>query len=120
MPSIIINKILAVLYCLNGGIYAFMIIVTGVILAVTEEEPLLHLRPQKQLIAVIMLIALFLSLVYLVTGFGLWKRRPWAKTSALVLGVMFAWYIPVGLGLGLYAWLFLRSEDGKRLYSKAE
>lgn len=47
------------------------------------------------------------SFIYLMTGIGLWKRKKWARTIALILGGLFVWY-PVGLGLGLYAWLFLR------------
>jgi hypothetical protein len=119
IPTRTHNQILAVMYSVFGGINLFMIMIALAILAFTEEEPLLHLRLGKVLVLVILLVLLSVSVIYLVTGIGLWKKRRWARTSALILGVMFAWYLPVGLGLGLYAWLFLRSEAGKRLYAES-
>jgi hypothetical protein len=116
LPAHTHNQTLAVLYALNGGINLFFIIVALIILMLIKEKPLMHLGPKQPLVLVLSLSAVLAAALYLATGIGLWKRMRWARTSALILGILFAWYIPVGLGLGLYAWLFLRSKDGEQLY----
>jgi uncharacterized membrane protein (DUF2068 family) len=115
IPTHTHNQILAVIHALHGGIN-FMIITIGLfVVASLRQEPLFDLKPEELMILIVSLIALLFSAVYLITGIGLWKRKGWARTTALILGCLFVWY-PVGLGLGVYAWLFLKSEAGKQLY----
>jgi hypothetical protein len=113
-----VNKILAVAYLCIGGVNAFTITSVSVFLISDEREPLLHLRPQKQLVAVLILTALLVSLLQLMIGFGLLKRWSWARLAALAFSLFFALYIPVGLALCVFTWWFLRSEDGEHLYAK--
>jgi hypothetical protein len=49
-------------------------------------------------------------------GYGLTKRRRWAKPLALTLAVISLVNIPVGTALGIYAFKFFKSEGGVKLY----
>lgn len=52
-----------------------------------------------------------LSLPGLVAGYGLVKRRPWARYLALVIAFFNLVNIPLGTMLGLYSfWVLLQSE----------
>jgi hypothetical protein len=111
-----VNKILAVAYLCIGAIDTLTIAGVSALLISDEREPLLHLRPQKQVVAVLILIALLFSVMQLIIALGLLKRSSWARTVALVSSLFFAIYIPVGLALCIFTWWFLRSPDGKQLY----
>jgi Na+-transporting NADH:ubiquinone oxidoreductase subunit NqrB len=114
-----VNKILAVAYLCIGAIDTLTIASTSALLISDEREPLLHLRPQKQVVAVLILVALLFSVMQLIIGLGLLKRWSWARAAALVFSLFFAVYIPVGLALCVFTWWFLRSEDGRKLYGRS-
>ena len=49
-------------------------------------------------------------------GYGLTKRKRWAKPLGLALAVISLVNIPIGTALGIYAFKFFRSEGGIKLY----
>ena len=62
-------------------------------------------------------VLLFLVGVFpLAVGYGLKKRKRWAKPLGLLLAVISLVNIPVGTALGIYTIKFFRSEGGARLY----
>jgi chromate transport protein ChrA len=65
------------------------------------------------LIVVLLITALFTS-----TTYGLFKRRSWARTPALILAVLLIWLFPLGTALSVYTWWFMHSEGGRQLFSK--
>lgn len=65
----------------------------------------------------IFVVLLFVvGLVPLAIGYGLRKRRRWAKPLGLSLAVISLLNIPVGTALGIYTIKFFRSEGGAQLY----
>lgn len=57
------------------------------------------------------------GLLPLAVGYGLTKRRRWAKPMGLSLAAISLINIPVGTALGIYAFKFFKSEGGIKLYS---
>jgi len=53
-----------------------------------------------------------------VAGYALLKRKSWARTAAIIGGVMAAMSFPVGTAVCVYTFWFLFSEPGKSLYDK--
>jgi len=46
-------------------------------------------------------------------GLGLMQHRPWARTAALILGVLAIFHPPLGTALGIYTlWVLLADEHG--------
>jgi hypothetical protein len=56
------------------------------------------------------------GLMPLAVGYGLKKKRGWAKALGLALAVISLINIPVGTALGIYTIKFFRSEGGVKLY----
>jgi hypothetical protein len=52
-----------------------------------------------------------LGLPGLVAGYGLLKRKPWARTLALVLGLLNLVNIPLGTVIGVYTLLVLLQQS---------
>ncbi|MDQ6829120.1 MAG: hypothetical protein M3081_09680 [Gemmatimonadota bacterium] len=59
-------------------------------------------------------IAIFIAIISLpglIAGYGLLNRRPWARTLAIVLGVLHLINIPIGTVFGIYSlWVLLSTE----------
>ena len=46
-------------------------------------------------------------------GLGLMQRAPWARTAAIILGVLALFHPPLGTALGVYSlWVLLADEGG--------
>ena len=67
-------------------------------------------------ILIFVILLLVVGLLPLAVGFGLKKRRRWARPLGLSLGIISLINIPVGTALGIYAIRFFRSEGGVQLY----
>lgn len=52
----------------------------------------------------------------LLVGYGLLKRRAWARPLGIASAVVSLINIPIGTALGIYAIRFFKSEGGLRLY----
>jgi hypothetical protein len=71
-------------------------------------------------------MAFFMTLMFgmmivpsMVAGYGLKKRKRWAKTASIIAGVTASMSAPVGIAVCIYTFWFLFSEPGKLLYDKA-
>jgi hypothetical protein len=54
----------------------------------------------------------------ILAGFGLLRRRKWAKTASIVAGVLSGMSFPLGTAVCIYTFWFLFSEPGKTLYDR--
>jgi hypothetical protein len=74
------------------------------------------------LVAVILIFSFLFQLIFaapsLIAGFGLLKRKQWAKTATIIAGVMAAMSFPIGIAVSVYTFWFLFSENGKELYER--
>ncbi len=57
------------------------------------------------------------SLPCLVVGFGLVKRRPWARIGGIVVAVLSLVVVPFGTVFGVYALWVLFSPDAERMFA---
>jgi hypothetical protein len=57
------------------------------------------------------------SLPCLIVGFGLVKRRPWARIGGIVVAVLSLVVIPFGTVFGVYALWVLFSQEAERLFT---
>ena len=114
------NKTLATLHFVYGAMHALTLL--GLLLLVVVVEVA---TPAGDAISGSWIVVGFLAFVVLLfavglmplmVGYGLMKRKPWAKPSALVLAIISLINIPIGTALGIYSFRFLRSEGGIKLY----
>jgi hypothetical protein len=74
------------------------------------------------LVAAIFIVSFFIQLLFTVpsfiAGFGLLKRKPWAKTATIIAGVLAAMSFPMGTAVCVYTFWFLFGGGGKELYDR--
>jgi hypothetical protein len=78
--------------------------------------------PPMSLIAMVIAFTLFFQLLFsvpsIIAGFGLLKRKNWAKTASIIAGVLSAMSFPLGTAVCVYTFWFLFSDSGKELYAR--
>jgi hypothetical protein len=64
----------------------------------------------------------FLPIPFLqiLTAYGLFRRKPWARILVLLFSVLYVWIFPLGTLLAIYTWWFMNSANGKQLYAKTK
>jgi hypothetical protein len=114
------NKTLATLHFIYGAMHGLtlaglllLVIVIG--LATPIAASISTLWMTLGVLAFVVLLFL-VGLLPLAVGYGLKKRKQWAKPLALGLALISLINIPVGTALGIYTIKFFRSEGGARLY----
>jgi hypothetical protein len=61
---------------------------------------------------------LFVAAAAFLTGWGLLQRRPWARTLAIVLGVLALFHPPFATALGIYTLWVLLPSDAAQEYNR--
>ncbi|MBD0371221.1 MAG: hypothetical protein ICV60_10330 [Pyrinomonadaceae bacterium] len=74
------------------------------------------------MVAAILIFSFIFQLIFsvpsLIAGFGLLKRKRWAKTATIIAGVLSAMSFPIGTAVCVYTFWFLFGENGKELYER--
>jgi hypothetical protein len=106
-------------YALPSVLFTLLLIISPLIIAKNVNDNPSPRRDEQILIAAILFsIVLLVTLLLLFTVYGLYKTKPWARTTALILATMVIMWFPLGTALGIYTWWFMHSEGGKQLYLK--
>ncbi len=114
------NKTLATLHFIYGGMHGLTLL--GLLLLVfvflmSSRAASLISTFWILVSAVIFVILLFaVGLLPLLVGYGLTKRRCWAKPLGVSLAVISLINIPIGTALGIYTFRFFKSAGGINLY----
>ena len=114
------NKTLATLHFVYGAMHGLTLL--GLVLLVVVVEvatPASDAISGSWIVVGVMVFVVLLfavGLLPLIVGYGLMRRKAWAKPLALVLAVISLINIPIGTALGIYSFKFLRSEGGVLLY----
>ena len=114
------NKTLATLHFIYGAMHGLTLFGLLLLVLVVKIATLGGNSISSFWIAcgVIAFVALLFAvgLLPLAVGYGLTKRRRWAKPLGLTLAAISLVNIPVGTALGIYAFKFFKSEGGIKLY----
>jgi hypothetical protein len=108
------NKTLGIIYGFLGGLFTLAALIEFLRVIIIEKE-LVRIQSDP-LLQILILFALTLTVFLLVTAYGLFRRRPWARISTLILSALFVWLFPVGTILAVYSWWAMHSEGVKQLY----
>ena len=114
------NKTLATLHFVYGAMHALTLL--GLLLLVVVVDVAMPAADAISSSWIVVAVVVFVVLLFavgvlpLIVGYGLTKRKSWAKPLALVLAIVSLINIPIGTALGIYSFKFLRSEGGVRLY----
>ncbi|HVG30269.1 MAG TPA: hypothetical protein VM864_11255 [Pyrinomonadaceae bacterium] len=117
------NKTLGILHLVYGGLNALLLTVAALVslpvINVLINEPGRSAPPFTFFLLAVgggLLFALLLFIPALVAGFGLLKRRGWARTAGIVAAILMALNLPFGTALAIYSFWFLSGRRGAQLY----
>ncbi len=105
------NKTIGIAYGLIGLLMLIALMVAA------GQDLHKHAASGRAFVAPWKLYLLPLPLLHLLTSYGLFKRRPWARLLALAFSVLYVWVFPLGTSLAIYTWYVLHREDIKQMYS---
>ncbi|MCA1613995.1 MAG: hypothetical protein LC800_07565 [Acidobacteria bacterium] len=119
------NKVLGIMHLIYGGFFALMTILMFVITIlmwlVFRSIPQDPNGPPPVFfvgfMAIFVIIYGVLSFPSLIAGYGMLKRRSWARVAALVASVLSAISFPFGTALCVYSLWFLFGDAGKAFQS---
>lgn len=114
------NKTLATLHFIYGGMHGLTLLglLLLVLVLMTSSPAVNSISASWVAVSVVVFVVLLFAvgLLPLLVGYGLMKRRRWAKPIGICLAVVSLINIPIGTALGIYAFKFFRSEGGIELY----
>jgi len=114
------NKTLATLHFVYGAVHGLTLLALVLLIFVIELVAPLPFSLSSFWLAVAagVFVALFLGVgvLPLIVGYGLAKRRKWAKRVGTILALVSLVNIPIGTALGIYTVKFFRSDEGTKLY----
>jgi hypothetical protein len=119
------NKTLGTLHLVYGGFQALVtLMVVGLFLfmaGIVSRAP--GGDPEAGLFITVLSIIVLFSLVFtipsFVAGYGLRKRKSWAKLWGMIAGVFAGMSFPLGTALCVYSIWFLIGDGGRELYAES-
>lgn len=119
------NKTLGTLHLVYGGLHGLlMLAMFGFFLMVIAAQRVPDDQDMKEFLMVITTIAMLFSFIFtipsFVAGYGLIKRKQWAKLWGIIAGVMAGMSFPMGTALCVYTLWFLFGDTGRELYTDSQ
>jgi hypothetical protein len=114
----IAQLVYAATYCLFLILILFMF---GAMIFTLSNNPQADAPPPAVFLIFAILIVAFNSVFIIpsfVAGYGLLKRRSWAKVWAIIAAIFASMFPPFGTAAAIYTFWFIFSEPGKLLYDK--
>jgi hypothetical protein len=112
------NKYLSWAHFAHAGITGlFMLVMLGFMTTAISLDP--NAPPWPLIVFFWLFFGIFgivMAAPSVIAGYGLRKRRRWAKLAAIIAGVMASMSAPIGTAVCVYTFWFLFSESGKQLY----
>ena len=68
----------------------------------------------------VLAITILFSVPKMVAGYGLRKRKTWARGWAIVASIMSCLSFPLGTAIGVFGLMFLFSDEGKLYFDQQE
>lgn len=87
------------------GIFLFMLL-SGIGVAIATEDPIAP-RILVTVGTAVGTLLVVLSLPGIIAGYGLLKRRAWARPLAIIVGALSLFNVPIGTLVGFYTLLVL-------------
>jgi hypothetical protein len=117
------NKTLGIMLLVYGGLNGLLLVLAALIslpvINVLINEPGRSAPPFTFFLLAIgagVLLALLFFIPALAAGYGLLKRKRWARTTGIVAAILMIVNIPFGTALAVYALWFLSGGRGTQLY----
>ena len=112
------NKYLSWAHFVHAGISSLLMVVMIAIFTTV-----MAVDPNAPPLFFFIFMGFFMTLMFgtmivpsIVAGYGLKKRKRWARTASIIAGVTASMSAPLGIAVCIYTFWFLFSEPGRLLY----
>lgn len=119
------NKLVAILHLVNGGMKLFgvlialvMMIIFGIFatLAPSNKGGAIPFVVFLLIAVIVIIITSIFTIPSFLAGYGMLKRKSWARVAGIFAACLDLLSIPLGTALGIYSLWFLLGEEGSRFY----
>lgn len=105
------NKTIGIAFGLIG-----LLLLAGLMVVVWQQMQK-HAPPDHASAVQWELYLLPLPLLHLLTSYGLFRRKRWARLLALIFSVLYVVIFPLGTALAIYTWVFMHSTAGRAYFN---
>src|SRR5882672_41127 len=119
------NKFLGISHLVYGGLFGLMVVgmllFFWVIIGLSSSRQPLDGPPAVFFFVMWTFMLLFYGMLIIpsfIAGYGLLKRKKWAKIASIIAGVLAGMSFPIGTAVCIYTFWFLFSEPGNILYDR--
>ena len=120
-------KVIAAIFLCFGTLFAVLMVLGPAILAGLAGMVSTSGDPDAAVGATILgfagiAVTLFfgtLAVAFLLTGWGLFKLKPWARIAGIIMAAICLTDIPVGTAFGIYALIVLFKKDTEALFARS-
>lgn len=118
------NRTLGILHLVYGGLHALillmvMLFVIPILIGIGTTGTSRDADGAMLMVIFLSIFALFWAAITIpsfVAGYGMLKRKSWAKVWAMVAGGVAGMHFPLGTALCVYTFWFLFSNGGNKMY----
>jgi hypothetical protein len=117
------NRTLGIMHLVYGGLHVLiMLLMMAIFIPIFSLGASRGMRDPNGALFVTIFMSIFVlfwavfSIPAFVAGYGLLKRKSWARIWAMISGGMAGMSFPLGTALCVYSFWFLFSDAGKALY----
>jgi hypothetical protein len=114
------NKTLGITHLAYGGFHLLLMLFVSLLLLFVMAFPQRGgsgIDAFTIMMFVIFAFGILFTLPSLIAAYALLKRKPWARTAAIIAGVLATPSFPYGTALGVYTLWFMFGDEGKSLYT---
>ena len=114
------NKTLGVTHLAYGAFHLLLLLVFAAFFAFVSAIPgPSHAEATAFTVMMLfmMVVGLLFTLPSLIAGYGLLKQKSWARTAAIVAGILACPGFPYGTALGVYTLWFMFGDEGRNFYA---
>jgi uncharacterized membrane protein (DUF2068 family) len=117
-------KILSVLFIVFGVLgllvaAGILVFGTGTVMTIMAAENSRDARAASAIVGtcvgIVAVLCALLSIPSIIAGWGLSRRKAWARILTIILGFISLPQVPVGTALGIYAILIMFNDETKAL-----
>lgn len=114
------NKALGISHLAYGGFHLLLLALGSIFFLFILAVP--HRGGEEvgvfmSFMLILMAFGMLFTLPSLIAGYALLKRKDWARTAAIVAGILAMPSFPYGTALGVYTLWFMFDNAGKDLYA---